>query len=64
MRSRLCGETFVWIVSRLIVPQDTQIKQLGKPIIECTDVHKWFGTFHNGLQDVVVSDDKATEQPA
>jgi general L-amino acid transport system ATP-binding protein len=30
----------------LIVPQDTQIKQLGKPIIECTDVHKWFGTFH------------------
>jgi general L-amino acid transport system ATP-binding protein len=30
----------------LIVPQDTQIKQLGKPIIECTDVHKWFGAFH------------------
>ena len=21
-------------------------KQLGQPIIECLDVHKWFGTFH------------------
>jgi general L-amino acid transport system ATP-binding protein len=23
-----------------------QPKQLGTPIIECCDVHKWFGTFH------------------
>jgi general L-amino acid transport system ATP-binding protein len=23
-----------------------QSKELGRPIIECTDVHKWFGTFH------------------
>ena len=26
--------------------QPTQGKQLGPPIIECLDVHKWFGTFH------------------
>ena len=26
--------------------QPIQGKQLGAPIIECRDVHKWFGTFH------------------
>jgi general L-amino acid transport system ATP-binding protein len=26
--------------------QPAQGKQLGPPIIECIDVHKWFGTFH------------------
>jgi len=26
--------------------QPPQGKQLGAPIIECLDVHKWFGTFH------------------
>jgi len=26
--------------------QPPQVKQLGTPIIECLDVHKWFGTFH------------------
>src|SRR5690349_12481621 len=26
--------------------QSAQGKQLGPPIIECIDVHKWFGTFH------------------
>jgi general L-amino acid transport system ATP-binding protein len=26
--------------------QEPQSKQLGAPIIECIDVHKWFGTFH------------------
>jgi general L-amino acid transport system ATP-binding protein len=26
--------------------QPAQGKQLGAPIIECLDVHKWFGTFH------------------
>jgi general L-amino acid transport system ATP-binding protein len=28
------------------MPQREQRKELGQPIIECTDVHKWFGTFH------------------
>ena len=28
------------------MPEDRPDKQLGQPIIECTDVHKWFGTFH------------------
>jgi len=26
--------------------QAPQGKQLGPAIIECIDVHKWFGTFH------------------
>src|ERR1041384_6465162 len=26
--------------------QPAQGKQLGPPIIECRDVHKWFGSFH------------------
>jgi len=26
--------------------QSAQGKQLGPPIIECIDVHKWFGSFH------------------
>ena len=26
--------------------QDPQGKQLGLPMLECIDVHKWFGTFH------------------
>ena len=26
--------------------QPPQGKHLGVPIIECLDVHKWFGTFH------------------
>jgi general L-amino acid transport system ATP-binding protein len=26
--------------------QATQGEQLGPPIIECIDVHKWFGAFH------------------
>ena len=26
--------------------QAPQGKQLGRPMIECIDVHKWFGTFH------------------
>jgi len=26
--------------------QPAQGKQLGPPIIECIDMHKWFGTFH------------------
>ena len=26
--------------------QPPQVKPLGAPIIECLDVHKWFGTFH------------------
>jgi general L-amino acid transport system ATP-binding protein len=28
------------------MPQRQQAKELGQPIIECLDVHKWFGTFH------------------
>jgi general L-amino acid transport system ATP-binding protein len=28
------------------MPQRQQSKELGRPIIECLDVHKWFGTFH------------------
>ncbi len=26
--------------------ESQRVKQPGKPIIECLDVHKWFGTFH------------------
>lgn len=28
------------------MPQNHEVKPLGKPIIECLEVHKWFGTFH------------------
>jgi general L-amino acid transport system ATP-binding protein len=28
------------------VVQQALVKQLGAPVIECVDVHKWFGTFH------------------
>lgn len=28
------------------MPQGQQAKELGQPIIECIDVHKWFGAFH------------------
>jgi general L-amino acid transport system ATP-binding protein len=28
------------------MPPQKRTKALGRPIIECIDVHKWFGTFH------------------
>jgi general L-amino acid transport system ATP-binding protein len=28
------------------MPPQKHTKELGRPIIECLDVHKWFGTFH------------------
>lgn len=28
------------------MPSLQQVRQPGQPIIECLDVHKWFGTFH------------------